>query len=110
MRQAGAYTSVFIVRSVMRFRPAFLAAVSVLAATSAAAQKKALTLDDLYDPEKKVDFSGNVPSGVAWTSDTHYVYAKTDGGRRTSVDRLRVEAVSGKSEPHFDAAKMEQAL
>lgn len=74
----------------------------------ALAQQKLLTIDDLYDPDTKADFSGSPPS-VSWTSDTHYVYARTDAKTRLA-EWLRVEAVSGKSEPLFDAARMEAAL
>ena len=95
----------------MRLRSGLAVFVSLLLATPVfAQQKKSLTLDDLYDPEKKVDFTGNPPASIAWTSDTHFVYAKTDGARGRSADWLRVEAASGKSEPLFDAARMEAAL
>lgn len=87
---------------------AVAAAALLLAAAPALAQQKLLTIDDLYDPEKKVDFSGSPPS-VAWTSDTHYVYARTDPKTR-QAEWFRVEAATGRSEPLFDAAKMEAAL
>src|SRR5215475_7436509 len=63
------------------------------------AQDKLLTLDDLYDPEKRVNFSGNPPAGLTWLDDRHYL--KGAG---------KVNALTGEAAPLFDAAKMESAL
>lgn len=95
-----------------RLRASSAAAALLWLAAPALAQQKLLTIDDLYDPDKRVDFSGTPPSGIVWTSDTHFVYAKSEaGGRnRAAAEWLRVEAATGKSEPLFDAAKMEGAL
>ena len=83
-------------------------------AAPALAQQKLLTLDDLYDPDKRVDWSGSPPTGIAWISDTHFVYAKSEGegGRRgrASSEWLKVDAATGKSEPLLEAAKLEAAL
>jgi hypothetical protein len=46
-------------------------------AVPVAAQQKLLTLDDLLDPQKRVDFSGTVPV-VTWLDDTTYLWAKGD--------------------------------
>ncbi len=95
-----------LVRS--RFPPGFLAFL-LLPAALGAQEKRNLTLDDLYDPAKRVDFNGTAPSGLVWLSDTHYLWPKTDTKTR-STDLLKVEAASGKTVPFFDAAKMEAAL
>ena len=83
-------------------------------AAPALAQQKLLTLDELYDPAKRVDFSGAPPTGIAWISDTHFVYSKGEpgaGGRgRGSSEWLKVDAASGKSEPLLEAARMDAAL
>lgn len=81
----------------------------LLPATLGAQEKRNLTLDDLYDPVKRVDFNGTAPSGLVWLSDTHYLWPKTDAKSR-STELLKVEAASGKTVPFFDAAKMEAAL
>jgi Dipeptidyl peptidase IV (DPP IV) N-terminal region len=39
--------------------------------TPLAAQTRPLTLDHLYDPQRRIDFSGGAPSGMTWLSDTH---------------------------------------
>lgn len=40
------------------------------------AQGRTLTIDDLYDPAKRIDFSGAAPSGFAWMSDSEYAWPK----------------------------------
>jgi dipeptidyl-peptidase-4 len=97
-----------------RIRTASLAlgAFALLGPSTVLAQQKLLTLDDIYDREKRADWSGRPPSGIAWISDTHYVWAKTSGSDddERSAEWLKVEARTGRSEPLFDAAKMEAAL
>jgi dipeptidyl-peptidase-4 len=65
----------------------------------ASAQDKLLTLDDIYDPAKRVNFSGNPPTGLVWLDDKHYL----QGNRK-------VNALTGEATPFFDAAKMEAAF
>jgi dipeptidyl-peptidase 4 len=95
-----------------RARRACLAAALVVAAlrpAAAATPQKNLTIDDLYDPDKKLDFDGNPPKGLVWIDDAHYLWPKTDGKDRTT-ELLKVEAVSGKAEPLFDEGRMEKTL
>jgi len=75
----------------------------------ASAQDKLLTIDDLYDPVKKVDLSGAPPTDLVWIDDTHYLSSTTDSKRQTT-GLVKVDAISGKAEPFFDAAKMQAAL
>ncbi|MCM2257427.1 MAG: S9 family peptidase [Vicinamibacteria bacterium] len=81
-----------------------------------AAQQRALTLDDLYDPEKKLDFSGRPVSGVEWLDDKAYAHFRADepgagGGRMASSGEWRkVDALTGIEQPLFDAAKLEAAI
>ncbi|HKQ75427.1 MAG TPA: S9 family peptidase [Blastocatellia bacterium] len=65
----------------------------------ASAQDKLLTLDDLYDPEKRVNFSGTPPARLTWLDDRHYLHGAN-----------KVNALTGESAPFFDAAKTEVAL
>lgn len=65
----------------------------------ASAQDRLLTLDDLYDPEKRVNFSGNPPLGLTWFDDRHYLQGAG-----------KVNGLSGEAAPLFDAAKMEAAF
>lgn len=92
----------------MTRRPLSLAALALSCATSALAQQRPLTLDDIYDPEKKADFAGSPPS-VVWIGDSHYVHARTDPKTR-EAQWFRSEALTGKGEPLFEAARLEAAL
>jgi dipeptidyl-peptidase-4 len=74
------------------------------------AQDKMLTIDDLFDPVKKVDFSGSPPSRLRWLADgTHYLQTKVDTKARTA-QHLRVNAMTGEATPFYDAARMEAAF
>ncbi|MGE3277539.1 MAG: S9 family peptidase [Vicinamibacterales bacterium] len=80
-----------------------------LAPALAAAQTRPLTIDDLYDPVARIDFSGNAPGGFEWLSDTEYAWPRrSDAG--SGVDWLRVTAATGASRPLFDADAMRQAF
>jgi dipeptidyl-peptidase-4 len=73
------------------------------------AQQKLLTLDDLYDPVKKVNFSGTVPN-IRWLKDgTHYLLSNDPS--KKNVPRLqKVNARTGEATPFLDSAKMEAAF
>lgn len=76
----------------------------------ALAQGKLLTIDDIFDPVKRVNFSGTPPPGIKWLKDgEHYLLNKRDQQTRTS-QLLKVNALTGSSSPFFDQAKMEAAL
>ncbi len=79
--------------------PIFWAIFLLLSALPAVAQDKLLTLDDLYDPAKRVNFNGSPPAGLSWIDDQHYLQR----GKK-------VNALTGQSEPYYDVAKMEAAL
>ena len=85
-----------------------LCALLLLCPAAARAQQKLLTIDDIYDPAKKVSFSGTTVSGLEWLKDgEHYLQSrKAEGG---SV-LMRVNARTGEAAPFFDAARMEAAL
>jgi len=82
----------------------------VLVAPAAFAQDKLLTIDDIFDPVKRVNFNGSPPFGLTWLRDgAHYLQSKVDAQTRTA-QLLRVNALTGESAPFFDAARMEAAL
>ena len=94
----------------LRRAAALLAAVLFLAAP-AQAQRKRLTLDDIYEPGKKADFTGNPPANLIWVDDGHYIWPKTEGeGSGKTTEFFRVEARTGKSERLFDPARLEAVL
>ena len=82
---------------------------AVLLTGSAAAQQRLLTLDDIYHPDRRVDFSGDVPAGLAWLSDTHYLRTDREPGGGPA-DLTAVDAVTGAAEPLVDGAALERAL
>ncbi|MDX6529937.1 MAG: dipeptidyl-peptidase 4 [Blastocatellia bacterium] len=72
------------------------------------AQDKLLTIDDIFDPAKRVNFSGT-PASPRWLKDgVHYIVASKD--RTASPRLLKVNAITGKSEPFYDSARMETAF
>jgi dipeptidyl-peptidase-4 len=75
---------------------------------SAAAQIRPLTLDDIYDPQRRIDFGGGAPSGMTWVSGTHYVWPRP--AATGAVEWVKVDASTGTSEPLFDAQKMRAAF
>src|SRR5262249_25670656 len=62
-------------------------------------QHKLLTLDDLFDPEKRVNFNGNPPLAGTWLDDKHILQR----GKK-------IDALTGQSEPFYDVAKAEAAF
>lgn len=75
----------------------------------ATAQQKRLTLDDLYDPQTRVDFTGTVLTGLVWLDDDHYLHVR--GGRAEQpADWQKVHAASGKVTAFLDLARLEAAL
>ena len=84
-------------------------ALAVLLFWSAAAygQTRALSIDAIYDPQQRVNFSGAPVSGLTWLDATSYLQAAR-GNRGT--EWFRVDAATGRQTPLFDAAKMLAAL
>ena len=75
---------------------------------AALAQEKALTVEEIFHPDKKVSFAGTPPASVEWLADGEsFLQPKKEGGLTTF---LKVNARTGDAAPFFDAAKMEAAL
>jgi dipeptidyl-peptidase-4 len=81
---------------------------SIPQARSAPAHE-ALTIDALYDADKKVDFSGHPATNLVWIDDAHYLWPKSDRKTKEAQWEL-VEADTGKSQPFEPAARLEKAL
>lgn len=80
-----------------------------LVAQSLRAQNKQLTIDDIFDPVKKVNFNGSTPT-IRWLKDGNH-YLLTNEASRRDVPRLqKVNAATGDAVPFFDAAKMQAAF
>jgi dipeptidyl-peptidase-4 len=77
------------------------------AIASAQAPPRTLTIDTIYDPERRVDFSGSPPTSLRWIDDESYLQSRRSGA---DVEWLKVDAASGRTSPLFDQARMEDAL
>jgi hypothetical protein len=98
----------------MAMRPlrfGLLAALTILLATAAPmAQQKLLTLDDIYGPTNRVNFSGAPAPTIEWIDGTHYAWGRPAADDRGAVDWLNVSADTGVTAPLFDTARAEAAL
>src|SRR5688572_5813973 len=70
-------------------------------------QTRALSIDVIYDPQERVNFSGTPTGGLSWLDGTSYLMPRR-GSRGT--EWVRVDAATGRESPLFDAAKMVAAL
>src|SRR5215217_6876477 len=81
----------------------------VFVSPSLKAQNKLLSIDDIFDPVKKVNFNGTTPT-VRWLKDGNH-YLLTNEASRRDVPRLqKVNAATGEAVAFFDAAKMQAAF
>jgi dipeptidyl-peptidase-4 len=95
-------------RSFVYFALALICA-SAAAAVTAEAQQKLLTIDDIFDPGKRVNFNGTTPN-IRWLKDGNH-YLVTNEASRRDVPRLqKVNAATGEAVAFFDAAKMQAAF
>jgi dipeptidyl-peptidase-4 len=77
---------------------------------SASAQQKMLTIDTIFDPQTAVKFGGSPTTGLHWLADgPHYLQFKpAESGHAGEL--VKVDAVTGQSQPFYDAGKMQAAL
>jgi dipeptidyl-peptidase-4 len=82
-----------------------LLATTLLFVPTVKSQQKLLTIDDIFDPVKRVNFSGNTPN-IRWLKDgSHYLLA--NDAARKEVPRLqKVDAQTGEATAFFDVNKM----
>ena len=81
-------------------------ALAILLSSTVSAQK-ALTLDDIYDPDGRMNFSGRPVNGLAWIDANRYTSLRDTGGR---AEWVSVDARSGDTHVLFQAERMEAAL
>ena len=80
----------------------------LLVCPAARAQQKLLTIEDIFDPEKKVNFSGPPARERTWLKDGEHYLESMKRGDANAV--MKVDARTGEAVPFFDAARMESAL
>jgi len=74
-----------------------------------AAQQKLLTIDDIFDPVKKVNFGGTSPT-IRWLKDGKHYLLTNDPSKRDVPRLQKIDATTGEAGPFFDAAKMQAAF
>jgi dipeptidyl-peptidase-4 len=84
-----------------------VAFVGIVSAVSAQTPLRTLTIDAIYDPERRVDFNGSPPTNLRWIDDDSYLQSRRSG---SVVEWLKVDAASGRTSTLFDQARMEDAL
>src|SRR4029079_14975944 len=95
-------------------RLAAIAALVALAAVPLRAQQKLLTIDDLYDPVKRVNFGpAGVDRGYTWIDDRQFL--RLGGGPRGAQaggrgDGMKFDGETGTEAPLSDASQLEAAL
>jgi len=87
----------------------FLAIGVVSLAVSAGAQapQRGLTVDLIYDPQARINFSGTPSPDITWLDADHYLLVQR---AERGVDWLKVDAASGHTTPFFDQSRMEAAI
>jgi dipeptidyl-peptidase-4 len=75
-------------------------------ASLAEAQEKMLSIDDIYDPQKRVRFSGNL-TPLQWNKDGSLRQVKIGAG---GAEVYRFNALTGEAVPFYDKSKLEAAL
>jgi dipeptidyl-peptidase-4 len=78
-----------------------------MTATLAAQSKGLLTVDSIYHPDRRANFSGAPQSDLTWLDAATYVVFQQSGSR---YEWLKIDAASGRTSPLFDADRMETAL
>jgi dipeptidyl-peptidase-4 len=74
--------------------------------SAALAQERMLTIDDLFDPVKRLNFNGTAPRELRWMKDgASYLQFDSDSGQL-----VKVNAATGETKPFYDAAKMQAAF
>ena len=91
-----------------RIFPALILCLFAIYGQGILAQNKLLTIDDIFDPQKRVNFNGSA-SSPRWLKDG-VQYSVTSKERNAFPLLLKVNALTGKSEPFYNAAKMEAAF
>ena len=86
----------------------FVSLLLICPALVARAQDRLLTVDDIYDPVRKLDFPTTPTTEYKWLRDgEHYLVSRRGEG---AAQLTRVNARTGRAAPFLDAARMEAAL
>jgi dipeptidyl-peptidase-4 len=89
--------------------PFLILVLIVLRAGSVLAQDKLLTIDDIFDPGKKVNFSGTTPN-IRWLKDGRHYLLANDAMKKDLPRLQKIDAVTGEATPFLNTAKMQAAF
>jgi dipeptidyl-peptidase-4 len=89
--------------SLARLTPRVCAVVLLGATVAAQAPQRQLSVDVIYNPSQRVDFSGAPSTGVTWIDASTYIQARRG-------EWQKVDAATGRATALFDAGRMEAAL
>jgi dipeptidyl-peptidase-4 len=81
----------------------------LLHSPGALAQQRLLTIDDIFDPAKRINFSGTVPT-IRWLKDGKHYLVANDPSRKDAPRLQKVDAATGETTAFFDSAKMQTAF
>src|SRR5690348_8662027 len=68
-----------------------------------------LTVEDIFDPVKHVNFNGTTPT-IRWLKDGRHYLVINDEARHDVPRFQKVDAATGEAVPFFDVAKMQAAF
>ena len=74
------------------------------------AQEKLLTIDDIFDPQKRIAFNGRPTFGVRWLVDGTSYFQMQPSAAGGQMGFYRVDAKTGNSTLFYDASKLKAAL
>jgi dipeptidyl-peptidase 4 len=77
--------------------------VALTAALAAQTPSRTLTLDAIYDPQARVDFSGAPAVNLTWIDDTTLMQPQRNQGRQ---EWARIDAATGRSTLLFDSSRL----
>jgi dipeptidyl-peptidase 4 len=90
-----------------RFAALAIGIAALTGAVGAQAPQRSLTIDLIYDPQNRINFSGTAAPDITWIDADTYLQVQRAG---SGADWLKVDAVSGRTTPLFDRSRMESAI
>ncbi len=84
-----------------------LSIIATLVTVDAQVASRRLTIDDIYSPSRRINFSGSPDTGITWLDSSTYLTRRRGA---SGVEWVKVDAASGRTAPLFDAGQMESAL
>jgi dipeptidyl-peptidase-4 len=81
--------------------------VTALVTLDAQVGSRRLTIDDIFHPTRRINFSGSPETNITWIDPSTYL---TRRGGGSGTEWLKVDALSGRTSPLFEPTPLEAAL